>query len=76
LTAFRTAFAGGKPPAFEGPASVTYHPFADASRGDCVLQNFNDRAVKVSLTSPQDRVRRTFTIPPRDRVWIVSGEAR
>ncbi len=76
LTAFRTAFAGGKPPAFEGPASVTYHPFADASRGDCVLQNFNDRAVKVSLTLPQDRVRRTFTIPPRDRVWIASGKAR
>ncbi len=76
LTAFRTAFAGGKPPPFEGPASVTYHPFADANRGDCVLQNFNDRAVKVSLTSPQDRVRRAFTIPPRDRVWIASGEAR
>lgn len=76
LTAFRTAFAGGKPPAFEGPASVTYHPFADASRGDCVLQNFNDRAAQVSLTLPQDRVRRTFTIPPRDRIWIASGEAR
>ncbi len=76
LTAFRTAFAGGKPSAFEGPASVTYHPFADASPGDCVLQNFNDRAVKVSVTLPQDKVRRTFTIPPRDRVWIASGKDR
>jgi len=76
LTALRTAFAGGKPPAFEGPASVTYHPFADASRGDCVLQNFNDRAVKVSLTLTEGEVRRAFTIPPRDRVWIASGEAR
>lgn len=76
LTAFRTAFVGGKPPTLNGPACVTYHPFADASRGDCVLQNFNDRAVEVSLTLPQDEVRRTFTIPPRDRVWIASGEAR
>lgn len=76
LTALRTAFAGGKPPAFAGPASVTYHPFADAEPSDCVLQNFNDRAVEVSLTLPQDEVRRTFTIPARDRVWIASGEAR
>ncbi|MDI6448590.1 hypothetical protein [Anaerobaca lacustris] len=76
LTAFRTAFAGGTPPAFSGPACVTYHPFADASQGDCVFQNFNDRAVEVSLTLPQDGVRRTFTIPPRERVWIASGEAR
>jgi len=76
LTALRTAFAGGKPPAFEGPASVTYHPFADAKPGDCVLQNFNDEAVEVSLTLPQDEVRRTFTIPARDRVWIASGKDR
>ncbi|HPC93946.1 MAG TPA: hypothetical protein PLU87_03325 [Sedimentisphaerales bacterium] len=76
LRAFRTAFAGGRPPAFAGPASVTYHPFADAKPGDCVLQNFNDRAVEVSLMLPQDEVRRTFTIPARDRVWIASGEAR
>ncbi len=76
LTAFRTAFAGGKPPAFDGPACITYHPFVDASQGDCVLQNFNDRAVEVSLALPHDGVRRTFTIPPRERVWIASGEAR
>jgi len=76
LTSFRTAFAGAKPPTFKGPACVTYHPFADASQGDCVLQNFNDRAVEVGLTLPDDEVRRTFTIPPRDRVWIASERTR
>lgn len=76
LTAFRTAFAGGTPPTFSGPACVTYHPFADANAGDCVLQNFNDRAVEVSLTSAHDGVRRTFTVSPRERVWIASGRTR
>ncbi len=55
LTAFRTAFGGGKRPVFWGPACVTYHPFADTGSGECVLQNFNDEAIDVSLTVPADR---------------------
>lgn len=57
LTAMRTAFAGGQRPVFEGPASVTYHPFTDTGSGACVIQNFNDQAVEVSLALPADRVR-------------------
>ncbi len=56
LTAFRMAFDAGRRPAFEGPASVTYHPFADAGPGECVLQNFNDEAVDIRLTVPADRI--------------------
>jgi hypothetical protein len=34
-------------PIFEGPSCVTIHPFAN---GDCVVQNFNDEQVKVTIT--------------------------
>ena len=57
LAALRAAFNGGRPPILEGPASVTYHPFAGAPAGACVLQNFNDEAVDVSLILSADRVR-------------------
>ena len=57
LAALRTAFNGGKPPALEGSASVTYHPFARAGHGECVVQNFNDRAVEMSLRLPADGIR-------------------
>ena len=57
LKGFRMAFTGGKRPVFAGPPSMTYHPFAGADRGACVVQNFNDEAVDVSLIVPADRVR-------------------
>jgi hypothetical protein len=57
LAAVRAAFNGGAAPVLEGPASVTYHPFAEAAAGACVLQNFNDEAVDVSLVLPADRIR-------------------
>jgi len=57
LTIFRTAFAGGKAPVFEGSSGVTYHPFADAGGGSCVVQNFNDEAVEVSLIVSAERIR-------------------
>jgi hypothetical protein len=56
LAALRTAFNGGESSAFEGPTSVTYHPFAGAKQGACVLQNFNHTAVDVSLVLPADRI--------------------
>jgi hypothetical protein len=57
LAALRTAFNGGKPPVLEGLASVTYHPFGGVESGECVVQNFNGRAVDVSLTLPADGIR-------------------
>jgi hypothetical protein len=36
--------------AFEGPSCVTYHPFGPAGSGNCVIQNFNDKAVNVTVT--------------------------
>ena len=56
LTALRTAFSGGQQPVFAGPASVTYHPFAGMETS-CVVQNFNDEAVEVSLILPAHHVR-------------------
>ncbi len=34
---------------FDGPSTVTYHPFASAGPGNCVIQNFNDNAVNVTI---------------------------
>ena len=47
LSALREAFGGT---AFEGPSCVTYHPFGPAGSGNCVIQNFNDKAVNVTIT--------------------------
>jgi hypothetical protein len=47
LSALREAFGGT---AFEGPSCVTYHPFGSAGSGSCVIQNFNDEAVNVTVT--------------------------
>jgi hypothetical protein len=47
LSALRKAFGGTT---FNGPSSVTYHPFDSAGSGNCVIQNFNDNAVDVTLT--------------------------
>jgi hypothetical protein len=56
LDAFRTAFTGGERLVFTGPAGVTYHPFAGPAGNSCVLQNFNDEAVEVSLAVPTERI--------------------
>ena len=65
LAALRTAFNGGEPSILEGPASVTYHPFAGAPVGACVIQNFNDTAVDVSLILPADRI----SLVDRQKLW-------
>ncbi len=57
LSALRRAFSAGDQPKLEGPASVTYHPFVGATRGACVVQNFNDEVVEVSLVLPAERIR-------------------
>jgi hypothetical protein len=36
--------------AFEGPSCVTYHPFDSSGSGNCVIQNFNDKTVNVTVT--------------------------
>jgi hypothetical protein len=48
LSALREAFGGT---AFDGPACVTYHPLGPAGSGSCVIQNFNDKTVKVTVTT-------------------------
>jgi hypothetical protein len=35
-------------PAFDGPSCVTFHPFS--VDGSCVIQNFNNKAVNVTMT--------------------------
>jgi hypothetical protein len=49
LSNLRDAFGGV---AFDGPGCVTYHPFGSFASGNCVIQNFNDEAVNVTLTLP------------------------
>jgi len=49
LSALRKAFGGT---AFEGPTCVTYHPFGS---GNCVIQNFNDEAVNVTINIEKDK---------------------
>ena len=46
LSTLREAFGGT---AFEGPSCITYHPFGPAGSGSCVIQNFNDKAVNVTI---------------------------
>ena len=46
LSALRKAFGGT---AFDGPSCVTYHPFGPAGSGSCVIQNFNDKTVNVTI---------------------------
>jgi hypothetical protein len=54
LSSLRAAFGNGAGPleesgipTFDGPACVTFHPFGSQS---CVIQNFNDKAVNVTIT--------------------------
>jgi hypothetical protein len=35
---------------FDSLSCVTYHPFGPASSGNCVIQNFNDEAVNISIS--------------------------
>jgi hypothetical protein len=49
LSILREAFGST---ALDGPACVTYHPFDSFASGDCVIQNFNDERVEVTLTIP------------------------
>jgi len=37
-------------PVFSGPSCVTFHPFHPYSKGNCVIQNFNNEAVSVAVT--------------------------
>jgi len=37
-------------PACDGPGCVTFHPFGPSASGSCVIQNFNDKAVNVTIT--------------------------
>jgi hypothetical protein len=47
LTNLRKAFGGTT---FDGPSCVTYHPFDSAGPGNCVVQNFNEKPVNVSIS--------------------------
>ncbi len=47
LSALRKAF---DITTFDGPSSVTYHPFDSAGPGNCVIQNFNDKTVNVAVS--------------------------
>ena len=54
LSSLRAAFGNGAAPleesgipTFDGPACVTFHPFGSQS---CVIQNFNDKTVNVTVT--------------------------
>jgi len=79
LRALRTVFqAEHEVTTFDGPAGVTYHPFGEAG---FVLQNFNDRTVRVKIAQCQktrfvDRFSGKplptldLTLPPRGRAWV------
>jgi len=47
LSTLRRAF---RITSFDGPSSVTYHPFDSAGPGNCVIQNFNDKRANVDIS--------------------------
>lgn len=49
LATLREAFGSS---AFDGPGCVTFHPFGPSHSRSCVIQNFNDNIVNVSVTMP------------------------
>jgi hypothetical protein len=58
LAALREAFGNGAAslqklgiPAFDGPNCVTFHPFGSSGRAGCVIQNFNNGPVNVTVTA-------------------------
>jgi hypothetical protein len=46
LSILRDAFGSA---AFDAPGCVTYHPFGSFASGNCVIQNFNDKTVNVTV---------------------------
>jgi hypothetical protein len=79
LTAFRAAFAGGRGSVFGGPAGVTYHPFANTVSQACVIQNFNDEAVNVSVVVAPEQIHlidRFSGVPMSARAGRVGGGVR
>jgi len=52
LSTLRKAFCSS---AFDGPGCVTFHPFGSSGGRSCVIQNFNDKAVNVSVTMPIEK---------------------
>lgn len=79
LTALRTVFqAGHAVRTFDGPTGVTYHPFGAAG---FVVQNFNDRTVRVKVAQSQKArfvdhfsgkplPTLDLTLPARGRAWV------
>jgi len=64
-----TILPGLRFPAFDGPNCVTFHPFYPYADGSCVIQNFNDVAVNVTITiqiqeNKSDQFRDMFTGKP------------
>jgi len=62
LAALREAFGNGAAalqklgiPAFDGPNCVTFHPFGSSGGAGCVIQNFNDGPVNVTITLQTDK---------------------
>jgi hypothetical protein len=62
LAALREAFGNGTAalqklgiPSFDGPNCVTFHPFGSSGRAGCVIQNFNDGLVNVTITLQTDK---------------------
>jgi hypothetical protein len=39
----------------EGPSCITYHPFGHGGSGGCVIQNFNEKAINVTVTFNLDK---------------------
>jgi hypothetical protein len=56
LQALRKAFSHHQLviPAFDGPGCVTFHPLD--SSGTCVIQNFNDKSVDVTVSLPEEKL--------------------
>jgi len=50
LSRLRSAFRSAPGPILEGPSCVTFHPFSPSGDGGFVLQNFNDKAVSMTVT--------------------------
>jgi hypothetical protein len=64
LAALRKAFRGATSPVFDGPSSVTFHPFSATGDAGFMVQNFNAQDVSVTVGT------RHLAIPARGRIWI------
>lgn len=52
LRALRAAFRSEQDVMFDGPSCVTWQPLQDSDAGNCVVQNYSEHAVQVTLTVP------------------------